>query len=342
MLRIITAPVLLLLLLNNCARDTKSAQAAPTGMVYIPGGTFVMGSDAKDVLKHEGPAHEVMVHPFFMDEHEVTNAEFARFVEVTQYITVAERPIDWEVLKQEVPEGTPKPADSLLQPGSLVFRAITDRPLEEIEYFDWWNWVVGANWQHPEGPGSDIAGKEEHPVVHIALEDALAYAKWSGKRLPPEAEWEFAAKGGHPNARFAWGEEDPINNPKLANIWQGTFPKGNTTLDGFETTAPVKSFPANSYGLYDISGNVWEWTTDHYDFRYYEALSSEGHCRNPAGSKDVFDPNDPYAKDKRVIKGGSFLCHVSYCESYRPSARMATEVNSSQMHLGFRCVKDVQ
>ena len=311
-------------------------------MAYIPGGTFIMGSDAKDVLTHEGPAHEVTVHPFFMDEHEVTNAEFARFVEATQYITVAERPIDWEVLKLETPEGTPKPPDSLLQPGSLVFKAITDRPLSEIGYFDWWNWVVGANWQHPEGPGSDIVGKGEHPVVHIALEDALAYAKWAGKRLPTEAEWEFAAKGGHPKARFAWGDENPIGNPKLANIWQGPFPQGNTALDGFETTAPVKSFPPNSYGLYDISGNVWEWTTDQYDFRYYEALSSEGHCRNPTGSNKVFDPNDPYAKDKRVIKGGSFLCHVSYCESYRPSARMATEVNSSQMHLGFRCVKDVQ
>ena len=329
-------------MLGSCALENKSAQTAPTGMAYIPGGTFIMGSDAKDVLKHEGPAHEVTVHPFFMDEHEVTNAEFARFVEATQYITVAERPIDWEVLKLETPEGTPRPPDSLLQPGSLVFKAITDRPLSEIGYFDWWNWVVGANWQHPEGPGTDIAGKDEHPVVHIALEDALAYAKWAGKRLPTEAEWEFAAKGGHPRARFAWGDENPIGNPKLANIWQGPFPQGNTALDGFVTTAPVKSFPPNNYGLYDISGNVWEWTTDHYDFRYYEALSSEGHCRNPEGSKQVFDPNDIYAKDKRVIKGGSFLCHVSYCESYRPSARMATEVNSSLVHLGFRCVKDVQ
>ncbi|MDX2133286.1 MAG: formylglycine-generating enzyme family protein [Saprospiraceae bacterium] len=318
---------------------TQAPPTPPSGMVYIPAGKFVMGSDAPGVLEHEGPPHEVSVDAFFMDEHEVTNAEFARFVRETGYVTVAERPVDWEVLKREVPEGTPKPPDSLLQPGSLVFHAVTDKPREEVQYFEWWSWVVGANWRHPEGPGSSIDGKDDHPVVHISLEDAQAYAQWAGKRLPTEAEWEFAAKGGLETARFSWGDENPISNAMLANIWQGAFPTGNTAQDGYLTTAPVKSFPPNGYGLYDMAGNVWEWTTDHYDWRYYEALSSEGRCHNPTGSKTVYDPNDLYARDKRVTKGGSFLCHVTYCESYRPSARMATEVNSSQEHLGFRCVK---
>lgn len=229
-----------------------------------------------------------------------------------------------------------------MQPGSLVFHEVTDKPREQVQYFEWWSWVIGANWRRPTGPGSDIKGKDDHPVVHIALADAQAYAKWVGKRLPTEAEWEFAAKGGFKTARFAWGDEDPVNNAKLANIWQGAFPTGNSGADGFITTAPVKRFPPNGYGLYDMAGNVWEWTTDHYDWRYYEALSSEGRCKNPAGSKEVYDPNDPFVQDKRVTKGGSFLCHVTYCESYRPSARMATDVNSSQEHLGFRCVKDVK
>jgi len=314
----------------------------PAGMVHVPGGSFTMGSDARDVQAHEGPAHVVSVSAFYMDEHEVTNEAFGRFVAETGYLTVAERPIDWEKLRLEVPEGTPKPPDSMLLPGSLIFKPVTDRPLERVQFFEWWQWLPGANWRHPDGPGSDLAGKEQHPVVHIALEDAAAYAKWAGKRLPTEAEWEFAAKGGYTAARFSWGDEDPINQPNLANIWQGPFPLENKALDGFVATAPVKTYPPNGYGLYDMSGNVWEWTTDRYNRRYYEVLSEGGHCKNPVGPDRVSDPQDPYAQDKRVIKGGSFLCHVAYCESYRPSARMATEVNSSQVHLGFRCVKDIR
>lgn len=325
-----------------CLRCTSTPDVPPPGMVRVPGGTFVMGSDARDVQAHEGPAHVVTVSAFYMDAHEVTNEAFGRFVEETGYVTVAERPIDWEQLRLEVPEGTPKPPDSMLQPGSLVFRPVTDRPLEQVQFFEWWHWLPGASWRHPEGPSSDLTGKEQHPVVHIALEDAEAFARWAGKRLPTEAEWEYAAKGGHQQARFSWGHEDPINQPKLANIWQGPFPLENKALDGYITTAPVKTYPPNGYGLYDMSGNVWEWTTDKYNRRYYEELSEGGHCKNPEGSGSVFDPNDPHAQDKRVIKGGSFLCHVTYCESYRPSARMATEVHSSQVHLGFRCVQDIR
>jgi formylglycine-generating enzyme required for sulfatase activity len=314
----------------------------PPGMVHIPGGTFMMGSDHPQSLTQEGPAHEVTVGAFWMDAHEVTNAEFAAFVEATGYVTLAERPVDWEDLKRDAPPGTPKPPDSLLQPGSLVFVPMPGRNMNDIAYQSWWKWQLGANWRAPEGPGSSIEGKMDHPVVHIALEDAEAYAKWVGKRLPTEAEWEFAARGGLDGARFTWGEEDPLKNPKLANIWQGDFPVANLEEDGFNYTAPVASYPANGYGLHDMAGNVWEWTTDKFDIAYYQQVHAQGHCHNPTGSDRVNDPSEPFGRDKRVIKGGSFLCHVTYCESYRPSARMAADPNSSQMHLGFRCVQDVE
>lgn len=300
-----------------------------------------MGSDAPFAFPHESPAHSVQVKEFWMDETEVTNLQFSRFVEETGYVTVAERDIDWETFKLELPEGTAKYPDSMLKAGSLVFQEIKDNKKEEIEFFDWWLWVVGANWKHPYGPESNIEKIMDHPVVHIAFEDALAYAAWANKRLPTEAEWEFAAKGGLIDKKFIWGDESPDDGLYLANIWQGDFPTLNTKADGFEFTSPVKSFPPNGYGLYDMAGNVWEWTLDKYNFNYFKELGSQTLCHDPRGSEQIYDPGDPYSKDKRVIKGGSFLCHVSYCESYRPSARMATEVNSGQMHLGFRCVRDV-
>jgi formylglycine-generating enzyme required for sulfatase activity len=328
--------LVILVMVAGCKPD------APSGMVYIPGGTFTMGSDHPQSLQQEGPAHEVTIAAFWMDAHEVTNAEFAAFVDATGYKTMAERPVSWEDMQHDVPPGTPKPADSLLLPGSLVFLPLPGRDLRSIAYLEWWKWQTGAYWRAPEGPGSSIEGKMDHPVVHIALEDAQAYAQWAGKRLPTEAEWEFAARGGLEGARFAWGEEDPLKNPHLANIWQGDFPVANLKSDGFDYTAPVASYPANGYGLHDMAGNVWEWTTDKFDIAYYQQVRAQGHCHNPAGSDRVNDPSEPYVRDKRVIKGGSFLCHVTYCESYRPSARMAADPKSSQMHLGFRCVQDAK
>lgn len=310
----------------------------PEGMVWIPGGEFNQGAVEGDkmAVHHEKPVHRVAVDGFFMDETEVTNAEFKEFVDATGYRTVAEREIYWEDVKKQLPPGTPKPPDSLLQPGSLVFKKTKSSVPNLYDFTQWWEWKVGANWKHPQGPGSSIEGKEDYPVVHIAYEDAVAYCEWAGRRLPTEAEWEYAAKGGLKNAIFSWGN-DPSKLSASANTWEGEFPTENTQKDGYENKAPVKSFPPNNYGLYDMMGNVWEYTQDWYNTGYYEELTSGGIAINPQGPENPYNVNNPQLAEK-VIKGGSFLCAASYCASFRPSARMANTLDSSQEHLGFRTV----
>jgi len=312
---------------------------APDGMVWIPGGEFVQGAVPNDnmAMAHERPSHPVRVDGFFMDKHEVTNAQFAKFVEETGYITVAEREIDWEEMKKQLPAGTEKPHDSILQPGSLVFKKTKSSVPNPYDYSQWWEWKIGANWKHPNGPETNIEGKENHPVVHIAYEDAQAYCKWSGRRLPTEAEWEFAARADKIGSKFFWGD-DISKLSEYANSWEGEFPVTNTKLDGFEKRAPVMSYPKNDFGLYDMAGNVWEWTSDWYNTNYYQELASSAEITlNPQGATNAFNSSNPYAKE-RVIKGGSFLCSASYCASYRISARMATSPDSGQEHLGFRTV----
>ena len=243
-----------------------------------------------------------------------------------------------------MPPGTPKPADSLFAPGALVFSPPNGAvPLDNM--MRWWSWVTGANWKHPYGPESDLTGKDNHPVVHIAYEDAVAYCEWAGKRLPTEAEWEYAARGGeNSNSQFQWGEELTPNGDYLANFFQGDFPHANSAEDGFLSSAPVKSYPPNQLGLYDMIGNVWEWTADLYrpDIKKQYVAMDVKACENPVGPETSFDPTDPYATEKHVIKGGSFLCSEQYCSNYRPSSRMATSFDSGQNHLGFRCVKDLE
>ena len=325
------------------ADEAGGPSDAPEGMVWVPGGEFTMGWDGDDGRLDERPAHRVRVDGFWMDATEVTNAQFAEFVEATGYVTIAERPIDWGEIAAQLPPGTPKPPDEDLAPGSLVFTP-PDRAVDTRDYTQWWTWTVGASWRHPEGPGSDLEGRSDHPVVHVSWEDARAYAAWAGKRLPTEAEWERAARFGHDGARFMWGDELSPGGALMANIWQGEFPHRNTAEDGYERAAPVRSFPANPLGLYEMAGNVWEWTADRFRVDTYAKRIGErdpgGCCVNPQGPDTTRDPRNPYAADSRVQKGGSFLCHASYCSSYRPSAKMATPPDTGMSHLGFRCVRD--
>lgn len=326
-------------------------------MVWIPGGTFRMGSTDPLARPDESPIHTVRVDGFWMDATEVTNAQFAAFVKATGYITIAERGIDWEEMKKQVPPGTPRPPQEDLDPGSMVFTPPT-KPTSLESSLSWWAWVPRANWKHPDGPGSSIEDTQDHPVVHIAYPDALAYARWAGKQLPTEAQWEFAARGGLIGKVNTWGDE-PVD-PTRCNTWQGEFPTTNTNLDGHILTAPVKSFPANGYGLYDMAGNVWEWCSDLYHFEAYSmrvasaptppattpnsnpsskaGSPTEVVFVNPTGPETSSDPRSPHEPVLYVIRGGSFLCHDSYCASYRPSARMATSPDTSLSHTGFRCV----
>jgi formylglycine-generating enzyme required for sulfatase activity len=308
---------------NPPAARTNAARVETNGMVWIPGGTFWMGSE--DGQPDELPAHQVTVDGFWMDKTEVTNEEFEKFVRATGYVTIAEQKPD----AKDFPDAKPE----LLVPGSAVFSP----PAEEAPLTDasgWWRYVPGANWRHPEGPQSSIEGREKHPVAHVAWHDAVAYAKWAGKRLPTEAEWEYASRGGLDRQRYVWGNEQTPNGKWQANIWQGRFPKENTAADGFKGTAPVASFPPNGYGLYDMAGNVWEWCADWYRPDYY----ARSPAKNPPGPEDSFDPGEPGAK-KRVQRGGSYLCSDVYCSGYRPSARMKCTPDTGLSHTGFRCVK---
>jgi len=307
------------------------------GMKLIPAGTFWMGSHDAQGRPDEFPLHQVSVSAFWMDETEVTNAQFAEFVQATGYITTAEKAIDWDEIKKQVPKGTPKPADSLLAASSLVF-VPTQGPVDLNDYSQWWQFKRGADWRHPEGPGSTIIGRENHPVVHVSWDDANAYAKWAGKRLPTEAEWEWAARGKLKNAIYPWGNESVNITPYKANSFQGDFPYNDKALDGFKsTTAPVKTFAPNGFGLFDMAGNVWEWCSDWYHAEYYSQVKKL-HAVNPKGPKTSYDPDEPDAP-KRVVRGGSFLCNDGYCSSYRNSARMKTSPDTGLQHTGFRCVR---
>lgn len=336
-----------LVLIFSCeVKETKTlsagGEAVPPhpvpGMTWVPGGTFVMGTDEQEAYDHERPAHNVKIKGFWMDETEVTNAQFAAFVQASGYVTVAERKPTWEDLKKQSPPGTPAPPDSVMVPGALVFSP-PGRPVMLNDYSQWWQWLPGTNWKHPEGPESNLDGRVHFPVIHVAFEDAMAYCEWAGKRLPTEAEWEFASRGGAAQQRYAWGNELKHNGRFMANTFQGSFPNHNSADDGYEKLAPVKSFPPNAYGLYDMIGNVWEWTSDWYNVEYFKQLARSGVSVDPAGPQKPYDPNEPYAI-KRVSKGGSFLCADNYCVNYRPSARQGTAFDSGMSNLGFRCVKD--
>ncbi len=306
------------------------------GMVRIEGGRFEMGGDNAQARPDELPKHTVAVHAFWIDAHEVTNAEFAEFVEATGYRTVAERSIDPQEILSQLPPGTPMPEGISLEPMGLVFY----QPTQTGHYApgDWWMPVEGADWQQPQGP--DVAlppDFEQRPVVQIAWYDAAMYCKWAGKRLPTEAEWEYAARGGLANSIYPWGNE--AVSPKRANYWQGAFPLNNTEADHFHRVAPVGSFPANEFQLYDMAGNVWEWVADWYRPDTYRQRA-QSVVENPLGPARSYDPDEP-SVPKKVLRGGSFLCNDSYCSGYRVAARMKSSPDTGLEHTGCRCVRDI-
>lgn len=307
-------------------------------MVWIPGGEFMMGSDGKEAKADEKPAHLVRVDGFWMDETPVTNKQFKEFVEATGYITTAEKAPTLEEIMSQVPPGTAPPAADLLVPASLVFKP-SDGPVPLNSNRYWWEWKRGASWKHPLGPDSSIEGKDDHPVVQVSWYDANAYAKWANKRLPTEAEWEFAAYGGRKDIAYVWGNEEFSEENPQVNIWQGTFPYKSSKANGYFGTTPVKNFPPNPYQLYDMTGNVWEWCSDLYHAKYFAEEAKNEVSINPKGPAKSFDPDEPYAV-KHVHRGGSFLCHHSYCKGFRITARMKTCPDTGLNHLGFRCVKD--
>jgi formylglycine-generating enzyme required for sulfatase activity len=307
---------------------TLTTGAPARNMVRVPGGEFLMGSGA--FYPEEAPVRRVAVDGFWIDEHPVTVAEFRRFVKATGHVTGAERPPD----AAEYPDADP----ALLVPGSLVFSP-GGGPVDLSDFRNWWEWKPGAFWRRPEGPGSNVGGRELHPVVHVAYADAVAYARWVGKDLPTEAEWEFAARGGLVEKVFAWGDEFAPRGRMMANTWQGEFPWENLRADGYDGTSPVRSFPANGYGLYDMTGNVWEWTCDW--FQVQRAAVDERPCCAPhhgrGGSADG-SLTEGETIPRKVIKGGSHLCAPNYCLRYRPAARQSEAVDTSTSHIGFRCV----
>ena len=316
------------------ATETTIPPGQPfANMVWIPGGTFLMGSEHH--YREEAPAHIVTVEGFWMDTYTVTNIQFQRFVQATGYVTFAER----------VPNAADYPGakPELLVPASVVFQKPRQR-VDLHDHYNWWIYVPGANWRHPEGPASSLKGRGNHPVVQVAYEDAEAYAKWAGKALPTEAEWEFAARGGFDGAEFVWGDEFTPGGKIMANTWQGEFPWQNLKLAKFEGTAPVGSFPPNGYGLYNMAGNVWEWTTDWYQ-EHSQIPNTCCASVNPRGGEreQSYDPCLPEIKiPRKVMKGGSHLCAPNYCRRYRPAARMAQPVDTSTCHLGFRCIVRVK
>jgi len=307
-------------------------------MVWIDGGEFTMGSEDEISRRNERPVHRVRVDGFMIDQTPVTNDAFRQFVKATGYQTIAERRPTWEELRKTLPPGTPKPDDSLLVAGSMVF-VPSSGPVDLRDMSNFWAWTPGANWQHPEGPNSDLTGRDDHPVVHVAWQDAVAYADWAGKRLPTEAEWEFASRGGNNTTRYFWGDEFVSDGVYMANTWTGRFPYENTKADGYLRTAPVKSFAANGYGLYGMAGNVWNWCSDRYRPDTFADRANDEICSNPIGP-ETDDPTRP-DRMQRVVKGGSFLCHPDYCASYRPSARRGLPFDTGMSHVGFRCAADI-
>lgn len=292
-------------------------------MAFIPGGTFVMGSDDEQARPDEQPLHTVQIADFWMDSTEVTNRDFLAFTEATGYTTTAEKDFSYTL-----PDGTQVQQKA----GSLVFSVPAN---DHAGVVDWWQFVEGANWRHPQGPGSDIEGKEDFPVVHISWYDAVAYARWCGKRLPTEAEWEYAARSGKAGMRYPWGNE-PVTEGKIkCNSWNGRFPYQNTATDGYTRSAPVKQYPANATGLYDMAGNVWEWCSDWYGVDFYAVSKKNTNLK-------VRTENTDSLSGEKVMRGGSFLCNDSYCSGFRVAARMKTSPETSLEHTGFRCVKDIQ
>ena len=312
--------------------EHRTPQEAPfPEMVWIPGGTFRMGSDKH--YPEERPVHQVTVDGFWMDRYPVTNARFERFVESTGHVTFCEIPPN--------PADYPGALPHMLYAGSLVFVKPTG-PVDRRNIGNWWQFARGANWRHPSGSNSSIGGKAQHPVVHVAFVDAEAFARWEGKSLPTEAEWEFAARGGFDGAPYAWGDEFLPDDRHMANTWQGEFPWANHVTDGYEGTSPIDAFPANGYGLHDMIGNVWEWTTDWYEPRHPgDALKACCIPRNPRGGREdaSYDATQPEIKiPRKVLKGGSHLCAPNYCRRYRPAARFPEPVDTSTCHVGFRCI----
>ncbi len=318
-----------------CAILPPRFPIALEGMVWIPGGEFTMGSESAEAKPDEKPTHKVKVDGFWIDTTPVTNKQFKAYVDATGYVTTAEKAPTLAEIMAQVPPGTPEPSPDLLVPASLVFKK-SDAPVSLKNHFAWWEWKKGANWKHPEGPDSSIEGKDDNPVVQISWYDAAAYAKWIGKRLPTEAEWEYAAYGGKKDITYIWGNEEFSEDKPQANIWQGSFPYKSTKTDGYYGTTKVKTYPANGYGLYDMSGNVWQWCSDLYNISHYAKEKQSGVSVNPKGPASSYDPQEPYAV-KHVHRGGSFLCHPSYCKGYRITARMKTCPDTSLNHLGFRC-----
>ncbi len=322
--------------------------ATPKDMAWVPPGVFLMGSDSKLAQPNERPAHSVSVRGFWMDLTHVTNDQFAEFVQATGYVTTVEKKPDWETVRVQLPPGTPKPPDHVLVPGGMVFVG-TQAPVNLQNYTQWWRYVPGANWRHPQGPGSSIEGKGDHPVVQVSYVDALAYAQWVGKRLPTEAEWEFAARGGLEQATYVWGDELMPDGKLQANYWdtrERSFPVVSPKAGGATGTMPAGTFPANGYGLYDMTGNAWQWVADWYRsdaFVIDARAAAKATLDNPQGPTQSYDPSEPGVPvnaPKRVIRGGSFLCNESYCLSYRPSARRSADPYSPMSHVGFRLVKD--
>lgn len=318
----------------------ETTDSAPPGMVWIPGGSFLMGNpEPAPNQMDESPVREVIVDGFWMDATEVTNGEFKEFVDATGYITVAEKRIDRDDFRGQIPDADLAAIpEEKLDPSSICFNSNFDPSAIDKSDPRWpysvWQVVKGADWRHPEGPESTIEGRMDYPVVHVSWEDAVAYCEWAGKRLPTEAEWEYAARGGLADAIYPWGNEREPGGEYVSNIWQGDFPYANSIDDGYKTASPVKSFPPNGYGLYDMSGNVWEWCHDWYRPDYYAYAST----RNPFGPASSFDPQEPTIP-KRVQRGGSFMCSDTYCIGYRVSARMKGEPKNGTFHCGFRCVK---
>jgi formylglycine-generating enzyme len=302
---------------------TQPRDAPHKGMAWVLGGTFLMGSD--DFYPEERPVHQVTVDGFWIDTHPVTNAEFRRFVKATGYRTVAELAPD----AADYPDADP----ALLVPGALVFQP-TAGPVDLRDWRNWWAWVPGADWRHPEGPRSTLHGRDRHPVVQVAYADAAAYAAWAGKALPSEPQWEYAARGGLDGATFAWGDEFAPRGRMLANTWQGEFPWQNLLLDRYASTSPVGTFPPNGYGLVDMTGNVWEWTSDYFTPHHQQAERPCCVPRNPRVTSPILAEPIP----RRVIKGGSHLCAPNYCLRYRPAARQGEAVDTATGHIGFRCI----
>ena len=319
---------------NNSVRAVIDAPAAaPSGMVWIPGGRFLMGSTTG--APDEQPVHDVIIDGFYMDIHEVTNEQFQKFVDATGYVTTAEKMPELDAIDPNSPLANVEIKPEFNVPGSICRRPVSSRDDLDpsIGAYSWWKYEPGADWKHPDGKGSSIKDKPNHPVVHVSWRDVVAYCEWAGARLPTEAEWEYAARGGLEQQTYPWGDERNPSGKWLNNIWQGDFPVENKLNDGFETTAPVGSFPANAFGLHDMSGNVWEWCSDYFRPDYY----FQSPYRNPRGPESSYDPQEP-GIIKRVQRGGSFMCSDSYCIGYRVSARMKGEEDTGAFHTGFRCV----